>query len=388
MPARRTPLWMAAAALGALSLAVAAFVRAHAAPAPWHYFAHDQQVYLAIARAPFSTDPMVHHGSGSWRILPPLAARYIGMPLGGPERGFLVLTFATFAVLPGACLAWLRSLGVSRAAAWPCAAVMAIAPPVVGLLAWDVVRVDALGLLLLFGAATAAVRGRGLWLCIAVALMALTKETALIGAFFAVSWAVLVDRRLLPAAIASAALAFGIRALLQWSIATWPPFDNLKDFRVVMASMGPTYAARRLLLSTAGTWNLMLPVVAAGMASRRWSGRELALTGALAVTMIQLLFATANERVVAAGYPFVLAWCALQLDTMEPRARRWVAAAMIAGQLPWLLEMGRVWPPPLPDDRWPSFPPIRYAEIAIALGSAAAAAVAFARRARPEVAAA
>jgi hypothetical protein len=117
MSTGRTPLWMSAAALGALSLAVATFVRAHAAPAPWYYLAHDQQVYLAIARAPFSNDPMVHHGSASWRLLPPLMARYIGVPLGGPERGFLALTFATFALLPAACLLWLRSLGISRTSA-------------------------------------------------------------------------------------------------------------------------------------------------------------------------------------------------------------------------------------------------------------------------------
>ena len=385
MLAGRAPLWPAAMALGALSITAAAAIRAYAAPAPWHYFAHDQQVYLAIARAPFSSDPMVHHGSGSWRILPPLAARCIGMLFGGPERGFLVLTFATFALLPGACLVWLRSLGVAHAASWPCAAVIAIAPPVVGLLAWDVVRVDSVGLLLLFGATTAVARGQGLWLCVAVALMAFTKETALIGAFFALSWAALVDRRMLPAAVAAAALAFGIRGVLQWSIATWPPFDNLKDFRVVMASMSPVYAARRLLLATAGTWNLILPVVAAGMASRRWGGREVALTGALAVTMVQLLFSTDNERVVAAGYPFVLAWCALQLATMEPRARRWVGVAMVAGQIPWLLEMGRVWPPPLPEGQLPHFPPIRYVEIAIVLISAATAIV-FARRAQPRTA--
>jgi hypothetical protein len=388
MPAGRTPLWTAAAALGALSIAVAAFVRSHAAPAPWHYFAHDQQAYLAIARAPFSDDPWVHHGSYSWRLLPPLMARYIGVPLGGPERGFLVLTFATFAVLPAACLMWLASLGVSRTSALACAAVMAIAPPVVGLLAWDVVRVDPVGLLLLFAAATATVRGRGVWMCVAIAALAFTKETALIGAFFALAWAVFVDRRLLPAAALSAVLAFGIRSFLQWAIATWPPFDNLKDFHVVMASMSPSYAARRLLLATAGTWNLLLPVVAAGMASRRWGGRELALTGALGVTMIQLLFATDNERVVAAGYPFVLAWCALTLDSMDGRARRWVVAALVAGQIPWLLEMGRVWPAPLPEDQLPSFPPIRYAEIAIALGSAAAAAVALARPAQARTSAA
>src|SRR5215471_1072683 len=390
MTAGRAQLWTAAAALAALSLAAAAFIRAHAAPAPWHYFAYDQQVYLAIARTPFAGDPQVHHASGSWRLLPPLLARYIGMPLGGPERGFLVLTFTTFALLPAACLAWLAALGASRSSALACAAVMALAPPVVGLLAWDVVRVDSVGLLLLFFAVTAAVRGWSLALPIAVAAMAFTKETALLGAFFALAWAVFVDRRMLPAAILSAVLAFGIRSFLQWWIPPSPeyPFDNLKDFRVVMASMSASYAGRRLLLTTAGTWNLMLPLVAVAMASRRWTGRELALTGALAVTMIQLIFATDNERVVAAGYPFVLAWCALQLDAMDERGRRWAGAAIVLAQVPWLLEMGRVWPVPLPDDQLPHFPPIRYVEIAIVLASAAAGAIALARRLRPAAAAA
>lgn len=390
MTAGRAPLWTAAAALGALSLAVAAFVRAHAAPAPWHYFAYDQQVYLAIARAPFSSDPQVHHASGSWRLLPPLAARYIGMALGSAERGFLVVTFSAFALLPGACLAWLIALGASRAAAISCAAVMALAPAVVGLLAWDVVRVDAVGLLLLFVAATAAVLGRGAWLCVSIAAMAFTKETALLGAFFALAWAVFVNRRLLPAAVLSAVLAFGIRSVLQWWIPPSPdyPFDNLKDFRVVMSSMSASYVARRLLLTTAGTWNLLLPLVAIGMASRRWTGRELALTGALAVTMVQLVFATDNERVVAAGYPFVLAWCALQLDAMDDRTRVWTGIAIVLAQIPWLLEMGRVWPTPLPEDQLPHFPPIRYAEVAIAVVSAAAAVLVFARRLRLQAAAA
>jgi hypothetical protein len=375
--------WPAAAALAAVSLAVAAFVRTHAAPAPWHYFAYDQQVYLAIARAPFSNDPQVHHASGCWRLLPPLMARYIGVPLGGPERGFLVLTFAMFALLPIAALRWLEALGVSRTSALACAGVMAIAPPVVGLMAWDVVRVDPVGLLLLFLAVTAAVRGHGAWLCLTVAAMALTKETALIGAFFAVSWAVLVDRRLLASAAASVVIAVGIRSLLQWWIVPSPeyPFNNLKDFHVVMSSMSASYAGRRLLLTTAGTWNLLLPLVAVGMVSRRWGGRELALTGALAVTMIQLGFATDNERVVAAGYPFVLAWSALQLDAMDEGARRWAGVAIVLGQIPWLLEMGRVWPMPLPEDQLPHFPPIRYVEIAIVISSVAAALVALARRA-------
>jgi hypothetical protein len=267
---------------------------------------------------------------------------------------------------------------------------MAIAPPVIGLLAWDVVRVDSVGLLLLFLAVTAAVRGRGVWMCVAIAAMALTKETALLGAFFALSWAVLVNRRLIPSAIAGVLLAFGIRSLLQWWIVASPeyPFNNLKDFHVVLQSMSASYVARRLLLTTAGTWNLLLPFVVAGMASRRWGGREVALTGALAVTMIQLGFATDNERVVAAGYPFVLAWCALQLDTLDERARRWAGLALVAAQIPWLLQMGRVWPAPLPEDQLPHFPPIRYVEVALVLASVAAAAIALARRPRVQAVAA
>jgi hypothetical protein len=371
-----------AVALVALALAAAALVRGHAAPAPWHYFFYDQRVYLAIARTPFSDDPMVHNGSASWRLLPPLVARYVGMPLGGPERGFLVVTFAMFAALPLAAWGWLATLGASRTTALTGGAVIAVAPAVVGLMAWDVVRVDPVSLLLLFLAGIATVRARGAWLCVAVAALAFTKETALLGAFFALAWAVLVNRRLLPAAAVTVLLAFGIRLFLQWWIVPQPyPFDNLYDFRGVMRSMSMTYAARRLLLASAGTWNVLLPVVAFAMASQRWSGRELAFTGALAVAMLQLLFASDNERVVAAGYPFVLAWCAGPLDAMDERRRRWAGLLIVLAQLPWLLEMGRVWPAPPPDDQLPHMPPIRYVEIAIALASVGTAGVMIVRRA-------
>jgi hypothetical protein len=193
---------------------------------------------------------------------------------------------------------------------------------------------------------------------------------------------VLVDRRLLPAAAAAIGAAVGIRTLLEWWIVASPvyPFDNLKDFHVVLDSMSARYASRRLLLTTAGTWNLLLPLMAVGMASRRWGGRELALSGALAVTMIQLLFATDNERVVAAGYPFVLAWSVFALDAINERERRWAGAAIGLAQLPWLLEMGRVWPAPLPEGHLPQMPPIRFVEIAIVAAAVIAAGVALSRR--------
>jgi len=77
----------------------------------------------------------------------------------------------------------------------------------------------------------------------------------------------------------------------------------------------------------------------------------------------------------------VLAWAALALDGLDDRQRRWVGVAVVAAQLPWLLEMGRVWPTPLPEDQLPHMPPIRYVEMAIAAASVLAAAVAALRRA-------
>lgn len=378
----RAPRALLATALAALSLAAAVFVRTHAAPAPAYYFSEDQRVYLAVARAPFSNDPQVHHAAGCWRVLPPLLARVIGAPLGGPERGFLVLTFGTFALLPIAAWGWLAALGVSRASALACAAVMALAPPVVGLLAWDVVRVDSVGLLLLFVAATATVQGRGVLTCVAIAAMAFTKETALLGAFFALAWAVLINRRLLPAAIASVALAVGIRSALQWWIVPSPlyPFDTLNDFHGMLDSLSPRYVGQRVLLSTAGTWNLMVPMVAVAAASRKWTAREVALSGAIGVTMIQLLFASDNERVVAAGYPFVLAWTAIQLDSLGERHRRWASIAVVLAQIPWLLELGRIWPAPPPPGVMPHMPMIRFAEIGIVVFSVGAAVAGFLRR--------
>ena len=73
------------------------------------------------------------------------------------------------------------------------------------------------------------------------------------------------------------------------------------------------------------------------------------------------------ERIVAAGYPFALALCAMQLDALAPRMRTIVGTALAAAQLPWLLQAGRVWPVPPADDTLPHFPPIRFVEIGIFL---------------------
>src|SRR5256885_7195530 len=99
--------------LAGLSIVVGAFIRVHAVPASAHYFSEDQQVYLAMARAPFSHVPQVRHAPGSWRVLPPLLAGAIGSFGGGPGRGVLILMFATFGPLPIAAPAWCEALHVS-----------------------------------------------------------------------------------------------------------------------------------------------------------------------------------------------------------------------------------------------------------------------------------
>ena len=94
-----------AIALAVLALAAAACLRHFAQPAPAQWYAHDQQVYLAMARAPFSDDPEARRAPASWRILPPLIARFAGQLAGdAAERGFFILTFASFALFPVAAL--------------------------------------------------------------------------------------------------------------------------------------------------------------------------------------------------------------------------------------------------------------------------------------------
>jgi hypothetical protein len=90
-----------------------------------------------------------------------------------------------------------------------------------------------------------------------------------------------------------------------------------------------------------------------------------------------VLFASDTQRLVAAAYPFVLAVCAFELDRLPERRRRLVGAALIVGQLPWLMVYGRI---------VPELPGIRAAEIAIFVFSLAIAAVTWGRTRQPRAA--
>jgi hypothetical protein len=365
--------------LAVLALSAAGLIRQFARPAPDEWFAHDQQVYLAMTRAPFADDPETRRAPASWRILPTLIARAIGQATGrGPEFGFLVLTFASFALIPIAARALLIRLGVTAGVAGLCGAFAALAPPILGYLSWDVVRIDAFGVLLIYVTAIAAVAESRAAVAVALIALSLTKETMLLGAFFAIGWSALFARRMLPAAL----LAAGVGALIRFVVLpTWLPppsidgFASANGLRGVIESMSLRYVGRRVLLASSSTFNLLLPLAAAAVVRERWSARTWVLAAAVGVGCAQILFASDTQRVVAAAYPFVLALCAFEIDRMSERGKMIAGAVLLVGQLPWLIVYGRI----LPD-----LPGIRVVEILIFLSTAALIAVLWRRGSVPD----
>jgi hypothetical protein len=368
-----------AVAAAVLALTAAAMLRQFAQPAPADYFAHDQQVYLAMAQTPFAATPVARNAPASWRILPALLARAAGEITGlGPSFGFFVVTFTSFALIPIAAIGFLRRLGVSSTSATVCGTVAALAPPVVGYLSWDVVRVDAFGLLLLFAIAIAVVAERPLALCLAIVTLSLTKETVLIGAFFAVAWSVLYCHRMLPVSL----MSLGLAVVIRWVALPWwlpPPevshFANLNGLLGALDQLSVRYVARRVLLGSAATWNVLLPLAAVSLIRERRTKRGFLFMATIAVALSQVLFASDTQRLVAAAYPFVLAVCAFELDRLPERRQRFVGAALVVGQLPWLLVYGHI---------VPDLPGIRVVEIAIFVFSLGVAAVAWERTRRPQ----
>jgi hypothetical protein len=120
------------------------------------------------------------------------------------------------------------------------------------------------------------------------------------------------------------------------------PYRALDGFYGVVNSLSVRYVARRLLLGSASTFNVVLPFAVVGLVRERATPRGIALWTTIGVTLAQLFFASDNERVVAAGAPFVLAACALELNR-QPSARRWkIALVLVASQLLWLVDYGRL----------------------------------------------
>jgi hypothetical protein len=333
-------------ALSILSLSAAWVIRQRAVAVPAEYIALDQIVYYAMARAPFADTPEVRHAPGSFRVFPALAARAIGELGGiGPERGFFVLTYVSLALFPIATVWFLLCFGSKPDVAVTGGAIAALLPPIVSYGSWAVANVDVIGVLLLTVAATAVITARVTAFCVTVFVLSLTKESALIAVWFALVWGVLVDRRLLVPAVATLLFTLLVRSVvLPRLIPPAPeyPYGTLSGFYGAVDSLSLRYVGRRVLLGSAATFNAVLPFAAAALVRERATPRGIALWTTIGVAAAQMGFASDSQRVVAAGAPFVLAACALELDR-QPDDRRWkIGAALVACQLPWLLEYGRL----------------------------------------------
>ena len=358
-----------------LALTAAALLRQFAQPAPDEWFAHDQQVYLAMTQAPFAATPLARRAPASWRILPPLVAGAAGrLTRRGPAFGFFILTFASFACIPIAAMTLLRRIGVTPTTTMILGAVAGLAPPVLGYMSWDVVRIDPFGLLLVYLSAIAVVAERPVGLTLVLLALSLTKETVLLAAFFAVGWSALFARKMLPVALLATAACVVVRWVL---LPFWLPspavdgFVNLDGFRGVIGSLSLRYVARRGLLATASTFNVLLPLAAMAVIRERRSARGWLFAASIAVAFSQTLFASDTQRVTAAAYPFVLILCGFELDRIAEDRRRLAGALLVAAQFPWLLVYGRL---------VPDLPGIRFVEILIFVASMIAAAVTWAWR--------
>jgi hypothetical protein len=217
-------------------------------------------------------------------------------------------------------------------------------------------------------------------LILAILALSLTKETVLLAAFFAIGWSVLFARKMLPVAL----LATAAGVLLRWILLPlWLPspaadgFANLNGFHGVIDSLSFHYVARRGLLATASTFNVLLPLAAMAVIRERRSARGWLFAASIAVAFSQTLFASDTQRVTAAAYPFVLVLCGFELDRLAEDRRWFVGALLVAAQCPWLLVYGRL---------VPDLPGIRFVEIVIFVASVSAAAVTWASRPSVEVA--
>ncbi len=340
------PGWVitiAAVAYAALAVASALAVESRAKPpAIWQMF--DQPVYRAMADRPFSTEPDVTRPPWCWRVLPSLIVHATHL---GADRGFHVLTFASFAVFPTVVMLLLRSMGVSVPTIVLVGAFAALLPPINANLAWAYAMTDAFVVVLIACAAWAAVARRTAALAICLVLLALSKETWTLAAAFALIWTATFNRAALTAVVAAVIGAAVVHVALRIFIHPSETYSTLGTIEGLYLPLSARNVLRRLLLATAATWNVLTPVLAVSLARVRFRREALGIAVAVALSMIQPLLATETMRPVAAAAPFVFMACAREFERWPLKLRLAAGSVMVAAQVPWFLKYGNVADPPL-----------------------------------------
>jgi hypothetical protein len=335
MPDDRSPsrrLLAAKIALGALAILAALLLGLHASP-PRGSMEPDRSVYLAIAERPLSHAPMVRQPPWCWRVLPSLLVWASGLD---PRTGFALLTLVSAALFPAAIVSLLIALRVSTISAVAMGGVAALAPPITGYLSWCYPMTDAFALLLTSVAVGGIIAQRDVRVAVCLPALALTKETWTLTAVFAVLWP-RGDRRLSRLVLASIAAALVLAIAVRLAIRPDESYSPVGLIAHYYWPIDPRNIARRLLLATGATWNVLLPLAAALLVRLRGMRIAVALAMPVALSTAQILFAKDTPRPVAAAYPFVMVAAAMELDRLAPRLRAAASMSIVVAQIPWLL---------------------------------------------------
>jgi hypothetical protein len=324
------------AALAMLGAAIPLWLGEHVSLPPRDAM-HDQLRYLAMTGAEVQPPADPRAAPFGWRLLPSAIVRASRLPA---TTGFHVLTLIALALIPPAAALMLAAAGASAVTAL--GAVMVVAPPVAGYLSWDFIRPDGVSLLLIFVSAWAAIRARPAMFLVTLAALSLTKETWVVSAAFALLWTRAYQPVFFKWAVWGTVLALVVAAGVRIAIPSPQPYSFVTITHDLYWPLDGRTVARRLLLATGATWNVLLPLAALALARRIREPRAWAVTIAVLLASAQILVAIDTQRVVAAAYPFVLLACAWELDRLPPRTRISAGILIAIAQVPWLLTYARL----------------------------------------------
>jgi len=304
--------------------------------ARFHYWDHYR--YIAMSQHPFSADPLVRGAPFGWRILTPLVVHILPLPV---TTSFWLVTLCG---LIGATLAlewFLHGLGLQTSdVVWGALAFVCLGATT-GFALWTYLYVDSLAYALLALVLACAVQRQGLLLLVTTVLLALAKETAIFGAVFAVAWAVAQrDRSMTRWAVGALAACIVVLAALRYALPT--DYSLLGSMHEVFATTGtsPSKILARLVLATAGTWTILLPLAVLQLLHPPRIARSPAFILLVVLSTAQFLVALNIERTVGYAFPAIIAASAFEVKYLAERLKvgtwiMWVLA--LACELLWFV---------------------------------------------------
>lgn len=256
-----------------------------------------------------------------------------------PLTGFWLLAVASLAGAVVAFVWMLVCLGLPHRSAAAAGIALVCLGPAIGLPLRFFAQVDPLAFFLLTLSMGATVHRRGALLVASLVLLAATKEIVVLGILFAA--ALTFERRdhqLTPWVAAGSALAVVVLLGIRVAIPLDQPYSWTSEFRAYWVPFSTSELLRALVRVSGLTWHVLLPLAALQLVHPQRALRRLAFATVIAGATAQMIIADSSARVVAAGFPALLAVAAFEIEWIAGRlrvepSRLWLAAAVVG--LPW-----------------------------------------------------